>query len=1450
MRRFPSVLIRCGLVAAPLVTGSAHRLLAQIGVSFTPASGSWVTGTPVSVTIKFCANPEQWYLSHWITFNSVDVTGSFSSGSGSDGSCVFLQYWTGTVTMTSGTNTLSAGFTAAYFDGADVYYETSFSNSAYYTGTAPVDVPALEDYSRCALNCFAATYAQGTVPYYSLDTPRNVTLVYNGDRVDPRPFVNVDYTISGTLPSWLQPRLHRVGGADITFLNGETALRFSAPGAGTWRLGGQFSSITNGMSATDAYLVEVFVGQMIGGNLQETLVETRRLLVVNEAGSPVARGWTLAGIQRLYPISGGGALITEGDGSAVYFAWNGSSFVAPAGEFSRLTGSGGWVRAYPDSTKVTFSANGYMTSVADRFGNTTTVGYTGANVTSITDPYGITQTLAYGSYGLSSVTALGRTSQVQVDDQRRLLSMTDPDAVSTVFGYDGGLRLWTVTDRVGATTTLGYDNQSFRLSSITAPAVWIFGEQDYVSPVTALVAWQKAGVPYVATSGTPFVPVPTSQVQATVTDPDGHTTSFTVNRLGQPLVTTHPLGGTTTASYTSSFLPTAVTHPTGGADTILYNADGLPTWVQTAGRPATNIAYTPGRWAQPDSTWGAGQPTVRFTIGANGRITAGTVAGGPATTYLYESRGRIERVTDPEGHLLGKTLYLGTNGNRSRDSLPGNRTITYGYDSYGRTISVSPSGLPTRSMTYDVINRALTRSDGVNPDPTRFFYGATFVSAFVTDSVQDPAGQVYRFGFNALGWLARRTDPAGRDEWRIYDRDGNLRRWWNRRGQQITYTYDALHRLAGKSGVNTATESWSYSSNTRVITGTSPVSTETQYFNVMGAPDSVVTMLAGQPFMRRYYYSLGRLDSMRTTGNSLTFLGRNYSYDATRGTVSGITLPNVGTTTIQRNDDFLVSGVTYPQGDLVTRDYSPLHGTAVLGTTAGYADAVTRGVGYDLVGRVQRQVMPNQQQGSGYTYDGLSRLRTDSVIVPPTPACSPPLLVGENGASCVSDLGWYGVAGQVFSHDAVGNRLDHGGGYTTGHRITAFDNCTYQTDYDGNVTQRSCQVGQTVQTVNYTWSAENRLISVDQGGTNVAGYQYDAFGRLLRQDLQGFGQRHFLWNGDDLLAELNNNVAVKVGEYSYFGGLDNLHAFIVGSTPYYAHRDALGNTIALTSQQTSVARTYFYDVWGTNTGGYDAGFGNADRARWKGALWMGPETDLYYMRNRWYEPRTGRFLSEDPIGLAGGLNPYAFAAGDPVNMRDPSGRSCEMVYLTREVDDGGGGVIRVRGLEVVCTSGGDWFGDRTSGWSSGFVGWRGANAAGAFRGPWAGGGGGANRLCRNFTQEQCNRIFDAIAFLRNHPAAQCRLLGEHALARYHDLTVAFANGFDGEPTWYGWSWPGHPERDVFLSTRLHNQAVQPVAGLDPGELANTIAHEMAHMHLVGGDDAAAEAIGNACAGPI
>jgi RHS repeat-associated protein len=228
--------------------------------------------------------------------------------------------------------------------------------------------------------------------------------------------------------------------------------------------------------------------------------------------------------------------------------------------------------------------------------------------------------------------------------------------------------------------------------------------------------------------------------------------------------------------------------------------------------------------------------------------------------------------------------------------------------------------------------------------------------------------------------------------------------------------------------------------------------------------------------------------------------------------------------------------------------------------------------------------------------------------------------------------------------------LDAGGAYATGDRITGFAGCSYATDTDGNVVSRTCGT----QTLILKWTADARLDTVIVGGTTI-GYWYDAAGRLVRKDVNGTPQSYVLWGGDNVLAELSGSATSEVAEYSYYA-VDRLHALVVGGHAYYAHTDVLGNVVALTDSTAHPQRSYKYDAWGELTGGTDnLPFGNVDRPRWKGALWLGPEVDLYYLRNRWYEPQTGRFLSEDPEGPKGGINPYLFAGDDPIDGSDPHG---------------------------------------------------------------------------------------------------------------------------------------------------------------------------------------------------
>jgi RHS repeat-associated protein len=1151
--------------------------------------------------------------------------------------------------------------------GADYYFVT-----ATIAAGAPVVTAALpflsSSYGRCANACFAAMTSRATVPYVSLDAPRQAVLTYNGDRVNPKAFVLVNVRPDpsyGSSPIEYQLRV-KVNGAEVRFLNGEDTLHFH-PDTATVRLGGQFDVSSY---ATNAYRMEVLVTAIFNtGSVTNDYIT--RLLVVNQNSSPVARGWGFAVVQRLYPQSDGSALVVEGDGSATYFAKTGTStFTSPTGDFSTLvpstlSGSSGWARLFPDSTKVVFTSAGLMTRVLDRFGNRDSVIYDGSNrVSRMLDPLSFPFTMTYGANGLASMKdSMGRVTTVTVDASKRLTAITDPDGLGTRYGYDGSLRLDSIVDRRGGIGVYGYDANSGTVATTTAPAIPVY-QVGTVSPVTNMTAWQKIGVPYSATSGNAFTPPRADTVRARVTEPGGAVTRFTVNSFGEPLSVVRPLGDTLAVTYTSAGQPTVVKKPGYGpteADTTLYNGSGLATYIRPAGLTAINIRYA--AYGMADSTWGTDRPGVRRFIGTKGRVDSTRIGGIVVERDFYNTRGQIDSVKDGKQVRVVWNTRAGVNSNLSSVQYPGvGFSTTYGYDSYGRQTSISQPGVATRTTYYDVLNRPDSVKDGVDPAPIRFIHGAVQDTA-----VTDPKGQTYRSAYNALSWVTSSVDPAGGTDSLFYSIDGDLMRVTNRRGQHIDFAYDSLHRVISKIGSLHA--KWGYLNHGRIVADSSPVAIDTSYANPFGVADSTKTAMAGQLYWRRYLYTpAGRLDSVQASGGGITLVGRRYRYNVAAGVLDTIRL-NGAVTTFGFDNNYQSTRTTLSGGDIISRAYTTWHNTMQIKSNGTYNSTTERDISFNPPGRISEQDYAGGQTGVQYTYDNLSRL-TMSATGYWTDSTNQTCMVDSTGGMhhCSQISYWTQTSADTFAYDAAGNRTDRGGSYTTGNRITQFDGCSYGTDADGNVTSRSggnCARG----AATFTWNAEGSLATIVMGSTTIA-LNYDAAGRLVRKDTNSIAASYFIWDGGQLLAELDGSGTTKRAEYSYYPGMDRLHALIIGTTIYYAHSDATGSVIALTDVSQNIKRTYSYgDVWGTMTGGSDnLPFNGVDRARWKGALLLVPELNLYYMRARWYEGGTGRFLSEDPLGLGGGINPYIYAGDDPINGQDPSG-------LTRHCrDDCGSGV--------------------------------------------------------------------------------------------------------------------------------------------------------------------------------
>jgi len=192
-----------------------------------------------------------------------------------------------------------------------------------------------------------------------------------------------------------------------------------------------------------------------------------------------------------------------------------------------------------------------------------------------------------------------------------------------------------------------------------------------------------------------------------------------------------------------------------------------------------------------------------------------------------------------------------------------------------------------------------------------------------------------------------------------------------------------------------------------------------------------------------------------------------------------------------------------------------------------------------------------------------------------------------------------------------------------------------------------------------------------------------------------------------------------------------------------------------------VRRTYAYDAWGKATGGTDyAELTGADRARFKGAMWLGEETELYYMRARWYEPRTGRFLSEDPLGITAGINLYAFAGDDPINNADPTGLFCEEVNEWREGPVGSGYVDVLKCTDIHPAD--IWTIERYLGRTDARL----RGTWGRWGWPTPAGGDWGPYCPRRFGGGDCSNIASALAELVLHSDDQCSALGLASSRRF------------------------------------------------------------------------------------
>lgn len=183
----------------------------------------------------------------------------------------------------------------------------------------------------------------------------------------------------------------------------------------------------------------------------------------------------------------------------------------------------------------------------------------------------------------------------------------------------------------------------------------------------------------------------------------------------------------------------------------------------------------------------------------------------------------------------------------------------------------------------------------------------------------------------------------------------------------------------------------------------------------------------------------------------------------------------------------------------------------------------------------------------------------------------------------------------------------------------------------------------------YTWNPRGQLTSI----SGVASFAYDGLGRRRSFVPASTGvQQVPVYDGHDPVQVRYGGGTPTVSNLLAGAGVDERFTRAAPGTGEVSTylTDALGSTVALADAAGAVRTAYGYDPYGVVQ---VSGAANDNPFQYTGRENDG--TGLYYYRARYYRPDWGRFVSEDPIGLAGGINLYAYAGNNPVQFKDPTG---------------------------------------------------------------------------------------------------------------------------------------------------------------------------------------------------